>query len=106
MRLAPRCSDLTALSNLSSSGWAEITHPFHPLRGQRFLIARRSRISGVDTLILRTSLGEGFAIAREWTDQADPSPLIGRTLLDMKHLLDLAELSESLKQGVKEGLDK
>jgi hypothetical protein len=103
---AARCSDRTALSNLSPSGWAEITHPFHPLRGRRFLITKKSRVSGIDTLILRAETGDGFSVACEWTDQADPSPLTGRTILDVKHLLDLAALLESLKQKGKEGLDK
>ena len=102
----PPCSDLTALSNSSPSGWAEITHPFHPLRGQRFPILKRKCVSGVDTLILRTNLGGGFAVAREWTDQADPCSLPAPTILDAEHLLDLAVLLELLKQEVKEGLDK
>jgi hypothetical protein len=34
-------------------GWAEIRHPFHPLRGQRFKVLKKRRIGGVDTLILR-----------------------------------------------------
>jgi len=51
-------------------------------------------------------LGGGFAIAREWTDQADPCPLIAPTILDGERLLDLAVLLESLKQEIKEELDK
>jgi len=103
---ARRCSDRTALSKLSPSGWAEITHPFHPLRGKRFLITQKSRISGIDTLYLRAETGDGFSVACEWTDQADPSTLTGRTILDVKHLLDLAALLDSLAQEGKEGLDK
>jgi hypothetical protein len=34
-------------------GWAEICHPFHPLRGQRFPVLKKRRIAGNDTLILR-----------------------------------------------------
>ena len=102
-RPRPRCSHRTALSDLSPSGWAEITHPFHPLRGQRFLITKRYRLSGVDTLTLRTSSGDGFSVACEWTDQADPAER--RTIVDVRHLLDLVALVESLKNEVKEGLD-
>jgi len=105
-RPAHRCSDRTALSKLSPSGWAEITHPFHPLRGKRFLITQKSRISGIDTLYLRAETGDGFSVACEWTDQADPSTLTGRTILDVKYLLDLAALLDSLAQEGKEGLDK
>jgi hypothetical protein len=54
-------------------GWAEIRHPFHPLRGQRFEVLKRRRISGVDTLILRELARGSFSVAVEWTDWADPS---------------------------------
>ena len=64
------------------------------------------RVSGVDALTLRTSSGGGFAVALEWTDQADPSPLTAPTILEVEHLLDLAALLESLTHEVEEGLDK
>jgi hypothetical protein len=51
-------------------------------------------------------LGGGFAIAREWTDQADPSSLTASTILDGERLLDLAVLLELLKQENKEELDR
>ena len=54
-------------------GWAEIRHPFHPLRGQRFEVLKKRRIAGVDTLILRELERGTFSVAREWTDWADPS---------------------------------
>ena len=63
----------TALDRSSNLGWAEIRHPFHPLRGQRFEVLKKRRIAGVDTLILRGCKSGSFSIAREWTDWADPS---------------------------------
>jgi hypothetical protein len=54
-------------------GWAEIRHPFHPLRGQRFEVLKQRRIAGVDTLILRELERGTFSVARAWTDWADPS---------------------------------
>lgn len=105
MKPARQCSRRTALSSLSPSGWAEITHPFHPLRGQRFLISKRCPVSGVDALILRGIGGDGFAVAREWTDQADSSPR-SPTILDMKHLLELAVYLESLREESKKELDR
>jgi hypothetical protein len=54
-------------------GFAEICHPFHPLRGQRFEVLKKRRVAGVDTLILRELQRGSFSIAREWTDWADPS---------------------------------
>jgi hypothetical protein len=54
-------------------GSAEIRHPFHPLRGQRFEVLKKRRVAGVDTLILRELKRGSFSVAREWTDWADPS---------------------------------
>jgi len=64
----------TALDHSKPLGWAEIRHPFHPLRGQRFPVLKTKRTGGVDTLILHGSGAGTFAVAREWTDRADPSP--------------------------------
>jgi hypothetical protein len=56
-------------------GWAEIRHPFHPLRGQRFEVLKTRRLAGLDTLILRDLAQGSFSIARDWTDWADPDPV-------------------------------
>ena len=69
-----RRSEQTALVHSSSLGWAEISHPFHPLRGQRFEVLKKRRIAGVDTLILRELERGTLSIPREWTDWADPTP--------------------------------
>jgi hypothetical protein len=81
-------------------GWAEIRHPFHPLRGQRFQVLKKRRISGVDTLIVCEPARGSFSIAREWTDWADP-PLCesldsSPRRLDANLLLELATLLEQL----------
>jgi hypothetical protein len=54
-------------------GSAEVTHPFHPLRGHRFVVLKVRRVSGVDTLSLRHSELGSFAMPREWTDWAPPN---------------------------------
>jgi hypothetical protein len=54
-------------------GWAEIRHPFHPLRGQRFPVLKTRRVAGTDTLLLRHVERGSFSIAREWTDWGAPS---------------------------------
>ena len=88
----------TALDRSSHLGWAEIRHPFHPLRGQRFEVLKKRRVAGVDTLILRVREHGSFSIAREWTDRADPSVyelfslppcrLRAESLLELVTLLD------------------
>jgi len=81
-------------------GWAEIRHPFHPLRGQRFEVLKRRRVGGVDTLILHELKSGSFSVAREWTDWAEPSLSdslgVQPRRLDAQSLLDLAALCETL----------
>jgi len=91
-------------------GWAEIRHPFHPLRGQRFLVLKERRVAGVDTLILRNAERGSFAVAKEWTDRARPSPYeaLGMTpgRLDAQFLLDLVALVEQLSVASEKELAK
>jgi hypothetical protein len=90
----------TALAHNSNLGWAEIRHPFHPLRGKRFEVLKKRRIAGVDTLILRESKYGSFSIAREWTDWADPSVHDSLSFppcrLDAESLFELVTLLEHL----------
>ena len=91
---------LTALSDNSHLGWAEIRHPFHPLLGQRFPVLKTRRVAGVDTLILRELERGTFSIARAWTDWAEVSPYdslgvpLSRFNVDL--LLELVKLLEQL----------
>jgi hypothetical protein len=62
----------TALPPSELSEWAEIRHPFHPRKGERFAVLKRRRVGGVDTLILRDAERGSFAVAREWTNLAAP----------------------------------
>jgi hypothetical protein len=82
-------------------GWTEVVHPFHPFRGQRCEILKIRRVSGIETLILRHPERGSYAVAREWTDRADPDPRDPRDLsvrrLDIESLLQLAALIEQLE---------
>lgn len=84
----------------SSLGSVEITHPFHPLRGQRFLVLKSRRVAGVETLILADVARGSFGIAREWTDWGAPSGQAedGDTArrFDLDTLLDLIVLIDRL----------
>jgi hypothetical protein len=88
-------------------GWAEIHHPFHPLRGRRFEVLKVRRTAGIDTLLLRELDRGSFSIAREWTDWADPSPYTSLGLpprrLDADSLLELATLLEHLTEAEQKG---
>jgi hypothetical protein len=91
-------------------GWAEICHPFHPLKGQCFLVLKERRVAGVDTLILRHTERGSFSVAKEWTDRATPSPYEAPGMtpgrLDIQFLLDLVTLAEQLAGRSKKDLAK
>ena len=97
----------TALEHKSHLGWAEIRHPFHPLRGQRFQVLKARRIAGIDTLLLRELDRGTFSIAREWTDWVDPSPYDSLGLpprrLEADLLFELATLLEQLTNPEQKG---
>src|ERR1700730_52877 len=59
-------SHRTALRLRQPLGSAEVTHPFHPLRGHRFVVLKVRRVSGVETLSLRHADLGSFAMPREW----------------------------------------
>jgi hypothetical protein len=74
-------------------GSAEITHPFHPLRGQCFVVLKVRRVSGIATLSLRHADFGSFGIPQEWTDfgpslESAVTPLI----IDAFGLCELAML--------------
>jgi hypothetical protein len=87
-------------------GSAEVTHPFHPLRGQRFVVLKVRRVSGVETLSLRHGELGSFAMAQEWTDWAPPdAPASGADpalIVDAFGCAALAELLFSLRQDSSE----
>jgi len=88
-------------------GWAEIRHPFHPLRGQSFEVLKKRRVAGVDTLILRELERGSFSVAREWTDWAAPplSDSLGfpPQRLDPQSLVELVTLLEVLTKSKQKG---
>jgi hypothetical protein len=90
----------TALPHSSHLGWAEVRHPFHPLRGRRFEVLKKRRVAGVDTLILHERERGSFSIARQWTDWAEPSmyELLGLppSRLRAESLFELVTLLEHL----------
>src|SRR6202171_3987294 len=90
--LVSRRSARTAPEPNSHLGWAEIRHPFHPLRGQRFEVLKARRIAGIDTLLVRELDRGSFSIAREWTDWADPSLGLPPQRLDANSLFSFGTL--------------
>jgi hypothetical protein len=79
-------------------GWAEICHPFHPLKGQRFPVLKTRRVSGIETLIVGHAKRGSFSIPREWTDWGTPGadPQAPACYFDPGMLLELIALVEQL----------
>jgi uncharacterized protein DUF5372 len=73
------------------------------LRGQRFVVLKVRRVSGVETLSLRHADLGSFAMPREWTDWAPPGTQAGAggtpLLVDAFGLAALAELIGFLDRG-------
>ena len=88
-------------------GGAEITHPYHPLNGQKFRILKIKKIAGEDIFSLRGSSTGTFGIPRNWTDQSEPHMFANDPLLILSYpyLVKLSELV-SLINPIKQGLDK
>src|SRR6202048_100923 len=94
----------TALQSRQPLGSAEVTHPFHPLCGHRFVVLKVRRVSGVETLSLRHADLGSFALPREWTDWAPPGTQSAPTgvqplLVDAFGLLGLVELVTRLTRN-------
>ena len=84
-------------------GWAEVCHPFHPLKGQRFPVLKTRRLSGRETLILQEPRRGSLSVLREWTDWADPSAASmpsGTTArrFSIDPLLELVELVQNIRR--------
>ena len=77
-------------------GWAIITHPFHPRRGQRFRVLKARRYRGEATLILEGGEGGTLSILEDWTDRAAPRSEAAY-LLSAPALLELVQLTQRLK---------
>src|SRR5436190_17916334 len=78
LRVRPHTRRTALLAN-HPLGSAEITHPFHPRRGQRFVVLKVRRVSGVETLSLRHVRSE------EHTSELQlHSDLVCRLLLEKK----------------------
>ena len=95
----------TALVPNEHSEWVEITHPFHPLRGQQFVILKERRVANIPTLVLRGSDLGTFAVPLDWTSNAIVAET--PTIFDASCLLQLSELVVHIsKRSLGEGVDQ
>jgi hypothetical protein len=83
-------------------GFVTITHPHHPLSGQKVALIRLRRGSNPD-LVVRLPDGSHAAIAVSLTDYGrasdeSGSPPLSSSLLDLEGLRELARLIAQLRQ--------
>ena len=87
-------------------GSAEITHPFHPLRGQRFPVLKVRRVSGIPCVSLRHLDRGSFAVPQNWTDWGAPDVLVEMPLtVDAFGLSELATIVDFLSRDSDQGVD-
>ena len=99
-----RRSGSTTLQFNELSDFVEITHPFHPFRGQRHPIVSSKKWAQRDHLSLAV-VGRGtLCVPREWTDRADPVGYSshGPLLLSYERLVELAEFLIHLRKKTEE----
>jgi len=88
-------------------GWAEVRHPFYPLKGQRFPVLKTRRVGGTETLILREPTRGSIAVRREWTDwDVAGEPAMPPRQLAFESLLELAKLVDDLRHPVPVEIDR
>jgi hypothetical protein len=83
-------------------GSVEITHPFHPLRGQKFAVLKLRTVSGLARLSLRHPELGTLAVPADWTDWFVASTPPGQSLMiDAFGFAELAVIVESISRGSK-----
>jgi len=106
--VSPRLARTTQVPN-ESLGWAEVRHPFHPLKGQRFPVLKTRRVGGTETLILREPTRGSIAVRREWTDwdaATAGTAAMPPGQLAFESLLELAKLVDDLRHPAPQEIDR
>ena len=74
-----------------ASSWVEVTHPFHPLRGQRLSFVTRKKTWGEDRVMFQDATGRLHSMPTSWTDLGPADPFVvmaaGRALFRPADLL-------------------
>ena len=93
-------SELNALCAASLQGSTTITHPYHPLFSQHFVILKSRVVHGVECLVLKGSPSGTFSVPRAWTSNALEDHYsdagVEPRVLRMEQLLELARLVKLL----------
>jgi hypothetical protein len=86
----------------------EITHPFHPWRGQRFVLATRKQNWGEDRVMFYDAQGRLRSLLASWTNVDGPDVFTktaaGRSFLRPDDLAALAALVDEVGRGRRSGV--
>jgi len=78
----------------------EVTHPFHPWRGQRFVLATRKQNWGEDRVMFYDVHGRLRSLLASWTNIDEPDVFAqvseGRSFVRPDDLADLSTLIEEI----------
>jgi hypothetical protein len=85
--------------------WVEITHPFHPLRGQRLRILKGWQHAGRSLLILEGTPAGTYSIPTAWTSAAPALSVEAAPLFSPVAVFELLELLSDLTADRPGGLD-
>ena len=100
--------DEQTTSLVETPSFVTVTHPYHPLRGQKLELANVPRRVNSE-LMVRHPEGRCFRIPREWTDyntpKADQSEESPAHSLDIKGLREIAKIISNI-DSENLGLDK
>jgi hypothetical protein len=92
---------ITAPNSNPLSDWVTITHPFHPLHGKAFQFLSTRNYRGNCFISLRDLERGTFSVPVDWTDRSETQLYqaagVQPTLLCAVHLVELAELVETIK---------
>ena len=82
--------------NGDAQRWVEITHPFHPLHGRRFVLLLCRQAWNEDRVYFEDDDGHLESIPAKWTDVVAPDPFVviaaGRALFRLDDLLEVVRL--------------
>jgi Family of unknown function (DUF5372) len=82
--------------------WVQITHPFHPLCGQRFVFLTYRHNWGEDRVSFQDAAGRVHSVPASWTDVAPLDPFVvlaaGRALFCLQDLLALVALVQEAQR--------
>jgi hypothetical protein len=75
-------------------GFVVVTHPFHPLRGQRLDVLYVKRRAGDTVFVCSGGVSGSVTLPRGWTDRGKPA---GELRLSAEGLAELAAVTHALR---------